>query len=244
MPSGASAGQGGRVSHETRTREGRAFPSRKWHCASDSATDCCQLERAGNATVLRLCSRDLRPSVARSNPPRHASASALRGRTSRKWTTPLLRRHFLVRPVAITFLVLHSDSPSVIVLLVAVPTEADRLCGGSRPSGTAAAPLSYAIVKTHHTESPHESSSVLPEAEVARIREIVRSEFQRQLDAANQNLGPDPLWDVDQVAEYLNVSRRTVDTLIAAGELRPMRVGRQRRFDPKTIDAYLRSTVE
>jgi excisionase family DNA binding protein len=49
---------------------------------------------------------------------------------------------------------------------------------------------------------------------------------------------------VKDVAHYLGVSERTVRTLIADGELVPIRVGRQLRFDERTLDAYVRRRVE
>ena len=47
------------------------------------------------------------------------------------------------------------------------------------------------------------------------------------------------LWSVDDVALYLGVSRRTVETLIADGQLRPLWVGGSRRFTKEAIRAYL-----
>lgn len=82
------------------------------------------------------------------------------------------------------------------------------------------------------------------EAMEARLRTLVDRLIQKHLDALSASQTPDPLWDVDEVAAYLGVSRRTVDTLIAGGEIKPMRVGRQRRFHRKAIDAYLRSTID
>jgi excisionase family DNA binding protein len=54
---------------------------------------------------------------------------------------------------------------------------------------------------------------------------------------------PSPLWTVQDLAAYLNVSPRTVETLIADGAFRPIWVGRQRRFQPQAIEAYLRRQV-
>jgi excisionase family DNA binding protein len=97
------------------------------------------------------------------------------------------------------------------------------------------------MVSTPSSNDRQESG--LTAAEESRIRELIQTELEKHL-VSSSITSLQPLWDVDQVAQYLHVSRRTVETLIAAGELRPMRVGRQRRFDPKTIDAYLRSTIE
>ena len=40
------------------------------------------------------------------------------------------------------------------------------------------------------------------------------------------------------------MSQRKVYNLIAAGELRPIKIGRANRFTPAMIDAYLRQTVK
>ncbi len=44
-----------------------------------------------------------------------------------------------------------------------------------------------------------------------------------------------------QVAEFLNVSVRTVDNLVASGELFPIRVRSARRFTRKSIERYVAS---
>lgn len=55
---------------------------------------------------------------------------------------------------------------------------------------------------------------------------------------------PEPLLSVDGVATRLGVSRRTVETLISIGELKPIRIKGSRRFDPKVIEAYIRRCAE
>jgi excisionase family DNA binding protein len=54
---------------------------------------------------------------------------------------------------------------------------------------------------------------------------------------------PDGLLDVDGVAARLGVSARTVERIIKAGELRPIRVSGQRRFHTATVEAYLRDAA-
>jgi excisionase family DNA binding protein len=57
----------------------------------------------------------------------------------------------------------------------------------------------------------------------------------------------DPVYDdprrilltVNGVARYLNCSRRTVERLVARGDLQPLRVGARRRFRREELDAYL-----
>ena len=70
----------------------------------------------------------------------------------------------------------------------------------------------------------------------ARLRAIIREE----VGAANE---PEPLLDVGGVARRLSVSIRSVEKLIAREEIVPIQVGGVRRFDPETIDAYIRRNV-
>jgi excisionase family DNA binding protein len=49
-----------------------------------------------------------------------------------------------------------------------------------------------------------------------------------------------PLLTRHDVAEHLNCSLRTVDTLVACGELQALRIRRCVRFTQGAIDAYLR----
>lgn len=76
------------------------------------------------------------------------------------------------------------------------------------------------------------------DAIVARVREAVREELAGQ--------GAPPLLDLPGVAARLNVSKRTVEALVAAGELPVVRIGAGprtrgvRRFDPAAVDAFIR----
>lgn len=54
-----------------------------------------------------------------------------------------------------------------------------------------------------------------------------------QLKREHQLLTP------SEVAERLQVSRRTVQRLVASGQLRPVYVGRLPRFTLKELDAFL-----
>lgn len=62
------------------------------------------------------------------------------------------------------------------------------------------------------------------------------------VDEARQ---PPPLLDLAGVARRLNVSERTVENIVAAGELPVVRLGTGtrrglRRFDPAAVEAYIR----
>ena len=54
---------------------------------------------------------------------------------------------------------------------------------------------------------------------------------------------PDSLWDVKDVADRLNVCKSTVEKIIHQGEIEPIWIRGQRRFDPDAIDAYCRRQV-
>lgn len=60
----------------------------------------------------------------------------------------------------------------------------------------------------------------------------------------NYPAAPAPLLDVEGVADWLGISRRTVEKLISTGEIKPIRVKGQRRFDRDAIEAYIRRCAE
>jgi len=51
------------------------------------------------------------------------------------------------------------------------------------------------------------------------------------------------LWTVSDVMEYLQVSRRTVERLVDAGELRSLKFGRNVRFRREDIESFLENSV-
>lgn len=55
---------------------------------------------------------------------------------------------------------------------------------------------------------------------------------------------PAPLLDVAGVAEWLAVSERTVERIVASGKLRPLWIEGQRRFTPAAVEAYLKACVK
>lgn len=54
-------------------------------------------------------------------------------------------------------------------------------------------------------------------------------------------LREDGLMNKRQVADFLNVSVRTVDNLVASGELFPIRVRSAKRFTRKSVERYVAS---
>ena len=72
----------------------------------------------------------------------------------------------------------------------------------------------------------------LAEAVAERVSAALRGE-----------LAPPPMLDLAGVAERLNVSERTVENLVAAGDLPVSRIGAgrgARRFDPAAVEAFIR----
>lgn len=50
----------------------------------------------------------------------------------------------------------------------------------------------------------------------------------------------EPLWERKEAAEYLNLSLRKIDSMVARGELPVVRFGRAVRFVPGAVRAYVR----
>ena len=55
---------------------------------------------------------------------------------------------------------------------------------------------------------------------------------------------PSPLLKREEVAELLNVSLRHLDTLVASGEIIPVRIGRAVRFKPEEIQSFIDDCVD
>ena len=82
--------------------------------------------------------------------------------------------------------------------------------------------------------------SELQDSLTKSLSEIVDSRFDSNNSTTSQ---PTPLLTVDDVARYLSVSKRTVETLISDGELVPLRIRSARRFAKDAVDSYLRSVA-
>jgi excisionase family DNA binding protein len=50
---------------------------------------------------------------------------------------------------------------------------------------------------------------------------------------------PPTLLSIEEVARRLRVSRRTVERLIASGQVRTVAIGRRRLIEAKEVDAYV-----
>jgi excisionase family DNA binding protein len=82
-----------------------------------------------------------------------------------------------------------------------------------------------------------------PQSLLAALINLVTTivEASVELDSRASNKLGDHLLTLPQVAHYLQVSERTVETLVAEGELQPIYIRSRRRFEPEAVKAYLRS---
>lgn len=97
-------------------------------------------------------------------------------------------------------------------------------------------------------EANHDSppSTDLATQVVSLLQSSLQEHISEAIDQHNRQLLEEhramkPLLCVGDVARTLQVSMRTVETLIAAGKLRPLWIRGVRRFHPDAIEAYLRS---
>lgn len=51
-------------------------------------------------------------------------------------------------------------------------------------------------------------------------------------------MAPEPLLTLDEAARLLAVSRRTVERLVDAGRIRPVRIGRSVRVTARELEAF------
>lgn len=87
--------------------------------------------------------------------------------------------------------------------------------------------------------SPTSSEERIEELE-QRIRNL-ESQIEKLRQQPEEDRGsPDSLWTPQEVADYLNVSKRTVERIIDRGRLKPLRIRAQRRFEPESVRAYVR----
>ena len=94
------------------------------------------------------------------------------------------------------------------------------------------------------------SEAVPPDVLAARVATLLRPELAAQIGETVRGLyelllaehaAQKQLLSVADLAKTLNVSRRTVETIIAAGKIRPLWIQGQRRFHPDVVTAYLRT---
>ena len=94
------------------------------------------------------------------------------------------------------------------------------------------------------------SEAVPPDVLAAKVATLLRPELAAQIGETVRGLyelllaehaAQKQLLSVADLAKTLNVSRRTVENIIAAGKIRPLWIEGQRRFHPDMVDAYLRN---
>lgn len=90
-------------------------------------------------------------------------------------------------------------------------------------------------------------SNSLQPTELQRLLETISDKLshdlagviREQLQGFKAQHGRQPLLSVKEVADFLNVSTRTVETLISEGVLVPLRIRGSRRFTPETLESFL-----
>ena len=95
------------------------------------------------------------------------------------------------------------------------------------PQGTARPPL--------HRDAGAGKTALTP-ADREALRSIIREEIAEAVE-------PPALFDLGAVARRLSVSERTVESLVALGEIPVVRIGTGRgvrRFDPAAVEAFVR----
>ena len=83
------------------------------------------------------------------------------------------------------------------------------------------------------------------DALAASLAPLLRRAIREELAAAGDRppAGPPPLLDLAGAAARLNVSERTVESLVALGEIPVVRIGTGRgvrRFDADAVEAFIR----
>lgn len=75
---------------------------------------------------------------------------------------------------------------------------------------------------------------------IAYIEHLVDARVEDRL----RTMGEEPLWDIKEVAAYLNVSKRLCETLCATAELQPIWIGGVRRFLPEAVRDFVRNSAK
>ena len=84
-----------------------------------------------------------------------------------------------------------------------------------------------------------------PDAFTADLEALLRRAVREEIAAAGDRppVGEPPLLDLAGAAARLNVSERTVESLVATGEIPVVRIGTGRgvrRFEPSALQAFIR----
>ena len=86
------------------------------------------------------------------------------------------------------------------------------------------------------------SVSDVPPLSPDELADLIRSAVLEAVEPFARFSGP--AFDAKTAADYLGISLRSLDGLVAGGEIRPVRpTPRSRRFLRETLDAFLRSRI-
>ncbi len=94
-----------------------------------------------------------------------------------------------------------------------------------------------------HAPDPHDGPASAPALSDSDLDALAERIAER---VASLPQAPPPLLTSAEVADWLNVAERTVDNLVALGELTPVRVtpsGRGRRFERRAVEAFIRRSA-
>lgn len=86
---------------------------------------------------------------------------------------------------------------------------------------------------------PHNDQRMQPETLQHAIEQRIAEVLRRRPYLANDNL-----WTAEQLADYLQVSLRTIAKLVKAGDLAPVQTRPLRLFKKSQIAAYIRANTE
>ncbi|MCS3665051.1 excisionase family DNA binding protein [Salinibacter ruber] len=89
------------------------------------------------------------------------------------------------------------------------------------------------------SNSPPRSEDRIQELE-QRTRDLENQVETLRRRLEEEESSPESLWTPQQVADYLSISKRTVERIIDRGRLNPLWIEGQRRFAPDTVRAYVR----
>jgi excisionase family DNA binding protein len=103
---------------------------------------------------------------------------------------------------------------------------------------------------TRVTKSGRRHDAVRHPYSSASDQEIPQDSFSRAVDQKVEKalqrhpfLTDNNLWTAEQLAEFLQVSMRTLSKLVASGDLKPVQTHPRRLFKKSQIDAFLRASA-
>mgnify|MGYP006269317035 CR=1 FL=1 len=103
---------------------------------------------------------------------------------------------------------------------------------------------------TRVSKSSGRHDAVRPPHSSATPQEIPKGHFIRAVDQKVEEalqryafLTDNSLWTAEQLANFLQVSMRTLSKLVTTGDLKPVQTRPRRLFKKSQIDAFLRASV-